>query len=328
MDALKKTPRPAGEQRMDTTVAVTRCENYDRAGVARALARQLELLGGFERFVKPGDRVLIKPNFIAPRSHRHAAQTHPAVVLEMARLLKDCGARPFVGDSPAWANVYSCARKLGLDTELARLAVPLTQLNRPTACRLSEKNPRVAISSKALEADVIINLPKFKTHQQLLATFAVKNMFGCVSGKRKALWHFRRGRIEEFCELLIEIYRYLAPAVTIIDAVAAMDRGGPIRGRDRQLGWLIGGTDPIACERICCELIGLTPEDVPIIRAAQALGFGCRREQIELRGDDYSHLVCADFELPQLVPVRFSLPHLCRSVCKQIVLLARSVRER
>jgi len=158
---------------------------------------------------------------------------------------------------------------------------------------------------------VIINLPKFKTHQQLLATFAVKNMFGCVSGKRKALWHFRRGRIEEFCELLIEIYRYLAPAV-----------------RDRQLGWLIGGTDPIACERICCELIGLTPEDVPIIRAAQALGFGCRREQIELRGDDYSHLVCADFELPQLVPVRFSLPHLCRSVCKQIVLLARSVRER
>ena len=86
-------------------------------------------------------------------------------------------------------------------------------------------------------ADVIINLPKFKSHQQLKATFAVKNMFGCVSGKRKALWHFRKGgSVDDFCELLIDIYRFLNPVLTIIDAVTAMDGPGPINGKARALG--------------------------------------------------------------------------------------------
>src|SRR4030042_5426886 len=135
--------------------------------MGESIERQFELLGGIERFVKRGDSVLLKPNFIAPRSRQHATQTHPAVILEVARLLKDFGARPFVGDSSAWANAYACARKLKLEEPLRELGVPIVQLDRPKWCRLSEKNAKVGISSLALEADVIINLPKFKTHQQL-----------------------------------------------------------------------------------------------------------------------------------------------------------------
>src|SRR4030042_6623313 len=112
-------------------------------------------------------------------------------------------------------------------------------------------------------------MPKFKTLQQRVATFAVKNMFGCVSGKRKALWHFAKGKnADEFCELLIEIYKFLNPALTIIDAVTIMDGPGPIRGRARPLGWIIGGTDPVACEMVCCKLVNLNPEDIPIISTA------------------------------------------------------------
>ncbi len=318
------------ERRMETTVAVTRCESYEGGEIGEAVERQFALLGGVERFVKRGDRVLLKPNFIAPRSRRHATQTHPAVVLAVARVLKDLGARPFVGDSPAWANVYACVRRLKLDKELARLGVPVRQLNKPKWCRISERNAKVGLSSVALEADAIINLPKFKSHQQLVATFAVKNMFGCVAGKRKALWHFSRGKTtEDFCELLIEIYKYLAPAVTIIDGVAAMDRGGPIRGRDRQLGWLIGGTEPIACERVCSELVNMEASALPIVRAAERMGFGCiSRDEIKVVGDDYSNDICMDFELPKLVPVRFSLLHVCKSVCKQIVLLAKGTEDK
>jgi len=313
----------------DAVVAVTRCEGYEGPGIGEAIERQFELLGGIERFVKRGDSVLLKPNFIAPRSRQHATQTHPAVILEVARLLKDFGARPFVGDSPAWGNVFGCVRKLKLEEPLQELGVPIVQLDRPKWCKLSERNEKVGISSLALEADVIINLPKFKTHQQLVATFAVKNMFGCVSGKQKALWHFRRGKMEEFCELLIEIYKHLGPALTIIDGVAAMDGRGPIRGRDRELGWLIGGTDAIACERVCCELVSIQPEEIPIIRTAKRMGFGCHeREKIKTVGDDYSRDVCMDFEWPELVPVRFSLLHVCKSVCKQIVLLAKGKKER
>ena len=262
------------------------------------MARQFQLLGGLGRFVKSGDTVLLKPNFIAPRSRRHATQTDPAVVLETARLLIDFGARPIVGDSPAWSNVFACVRALKLAEPLKKMSVPVKQLDNPRDCHVGASQTRVGISSVALDADVIINLPKFKSHQQLTATFAVKNMFGCVAGKRKALWHFAKGgSADDFCELLIDIYKFLNPAVTIIDGVIAMDGSGPIRGRARDLGWLIGGTDPIACETICAELVSIEPGDLPIVKTAQKIGFGCSdRARIEIAGDDFSSSICTDFE--------------------------------
>jgi len=307
-------------------VTLTRCSDYSRGRIAEAMERQFELLGGLQRFVKSGDSVLLKPNFIAPRSRRHATQTDPAVVLEAARLLIDFGAKPIIGDSPAWSNVLACVRALKLAEPLKKMSVPVKQLDNPRDCRVGARQTRVGISSVALDADVIINLPKFKSHQQLVATFAIKNMLGCVAGKRKALWHFAKGKnADDFCELLIDIYEFLNPAVTIIDGVVAMDGSGPIRGRARDLGWLIGGTDPVACETICAELVGLEPGDLPIVKTAQAVGFGCPdRAKIEIAGDDLSSNICTDFKLAELVPIRFSLVQVCKSVCKQILLLARA----
>ncbi|MBN2594097.1 MAG: DUF362 domain-containing protein [Sedimentisphaerales bacterium] len=310
----------------NSTVTLTRCEDYSRPTIAEAIEKHFNLLGGLEKFVKPSDSVLLKPNFIAPRSRKHATQTDPAVILETARLLKDFGARPFVADSPSWANTSDCVKALELDEPLKQLSVPVRQLDNPKRCRVGTKNIRVGISSVALDADAIINLPKFKSHQQLGATFAVKNMFGCVTGKKKALWHFRKGRhYDEFCQLLIDIYRYLNPALTIIDAVTAMDGPGPIQGRARPLGWLIGGTDPIACEIICAKLVDIEPDDIPIIKTAKQLGFGCSdAAKITIAGDDFPQSVCTDFILPKLVPIRFSMPHVCKSICKQVLLLSKS----
>jgi uncharacterized protein (DUF362 family) len=312
------------------TVTLTRCEDYSRSTIAEAIEKHFNLLGGLEKFVKTGDRVLLKPNFIAPRSRQHATQTDPMVILETARLLKDFGARPFVADSPSWANTSDCVKALELDEPLKQLSVPVKQLDKPKKCRVGTKNIRVGISSVALDADVIINLPKFKSHQQLGATFAIKNMFGCVTGKKKALWHFRKGsNYDDFCELLIGIYKYLNPALTIIDAVTAMDGPGPIHGRARPLGWLIGGTDPVACETICAKLINIEPEDIPIIKTAKQIGFGCSDPaKINIAGDDFPQNVCTDFELPELVPIRFSMPHVCKSICKQILLLSKSTAKK
>jgi uncharacterized protein (DUF362 family) len=311
-------------------VTLTRCGDYSRPEIAEAIEKHFNLLGGLQRFVKPGDSVLLKPNFIAPKSRRHATQTDPAVILETARLLKDFGARPFVADSPAWSNTFACVEALKLDGPLKQLSVPVKQLDKPKKCRVGAKNISVGISSVALDADVIINLPKFKSHQQLVATFAVKNMFGCVSGKQKALWHFiKGGHQDEFCELLIDIYRYLNPALTIIDAVIAMDGPGPIRGRARPLGWLIGGTDPVACETICAKLVNIEPEDIPIIKKAKQTGFGCSDPaKITIAGDNFSQSICTDFILPELIPIRFSLLHVCKSICKQILLLTKSAAKK
>ncbi len=312
------------------TVILSQCSDYSPPGIAEALQKQFELLGGLEKFVTPGDTVLLKPNFIAPRSRRHATQTHPAVILETARLLKDFGARPFVGDSPAWGNVFTCVKALKLEEPLKKLSVPVKQLDKPKWCWIGTKNTKVGISSVALDANVIINLPKFKSHQQMVATFAVKNMFGCVSGKRKALWHFKKGgNAQDFCKLLIDIFKFLNPALTIIDAVIAMDGQGPIRGRTRPLGWLISGIDPIACETICAKLVSINPENVPIIKTARQISFGCSDPaKIKINGDDFSESVCTDFELANPIPLRFSLPHVCKSICKQILLLAKSLKVR
>jgi len=311
-------------------VALIRCSDYSRPKIAEAIATQFKLLGGLERFIRPGDTVLLKPNFIAPRPRHCATQTDPAVILETAKLLKDFGARPFIGDSPAWGNVFTCIKALKLEEALKKLSVPVKQLDKPKWCRVGKRNTKVGISSIALDADVIVNLAKLKTHQQLVATFAVKNMFGCVSGKRKALWHFAKGKnADVFCQLLIDIYKFLNPALTIIDGIVVMDGAGPIKGRARPLGYLVGGTEPIACETICCELVNIKPDDLPIIKTARQMGFGCSDlSKIKILGDDFSKSICTDFQLAEPIPIRFSLPHVCRSICKQIILLAKSAVKR
>jgi uncharacterized protein (DUF362 family) len=109
----------------------------------------------------------------------------------------------------------------------------------------------------------------------------------------------------------------------------AMDGHGPIRGRTRPLGWLIGGTEPIACETICAKLININPQEIPIIRTANQIGFGCSDPaKIEIAGDDFPQSICTDFELPKLVPISFSLLHVCKSICKQILLLTKTANKR
>ena len=185
----------------------------------------------------------------------------------------------------------------------------------------------VGISSVALDADKIINLPKFKTHQQLVATFAVKNMFGCVSGKAKAVWHYKKGAtFEDFCTMLIDIYRLLNPVITIIDGVVAMEGPGPISGNPRQLGWTIASVDPIAAEVVCCDLIGISPEQLPLIETAKKLGYGCTNKQdIQIVGDSPAD-VPVKLAPAELTPLRFTPARIVKSILKQIFILVKLKR--
>ncbi|MDD5458663.1 MAG: DUF362 domain-containing protein [Phycisphaerae bacterium] len=306
---------------MAARVAIIRCGEYDRKKVRTALYRCFELLGGIERFVKAGDNVLIKPNLIAPKSPRYPTQTHPAMIVETARLLKDFGAKPFVADSPAWGSAANCIRTLRIDEELKTLGVPVRELDKPKSFDIS--GHRIKISNVAAQADAIINLPKFKSHQQLVATFAIKNMFGCVPGKRKAYWHFAKGKqVEDFCTFLVAIYKFLNPAITIVDAVTVMEGPGPINGQPRPLGFILASADPAALEVICAQIISLDPNRLPLLQAARRAKLGTSNSaDIETLGDDYRPYICTDFKHAELIPVRFSLPRICKSTLKQIRLL-------
>jgi len=301
------------------SVALTPCKTYDLDAVEQAILRQVNLLGGFEHFVKPGDRVLVKPNFIAPRPADKAVQTHRSVILSVCKLLKDFGGHPFVGDSPAWGTAQACAQAQGLDAGLKHLGVKLVQLDTPRPIPVGPNQVRVGLSVHALEADAIFNLPKLKAHQQMMGTFAIKNMFGCVSGKKKPYWHFAKGKsAKRFGKFLIQIYDAIGPMLTLVDGIMAMDQEGPINGRPRELNWLIAGQDPIAVERTCAKLIGLPSENLPIVQAAQEMGYGCPEDdELHLVDAQWADIRClTDFEIPTLAPVRFSLGRVLKSVAK------------
>lgn len=309
-------------------VSLTRCNGYGSVNIRAALLKHFNLHGGISAFISRGDKVLIKPNMISPRPAECAVQTDPAVIIELAKVLLDFGARPFVADSPAWGNAAACAEALGIVEPLKKLGVRIKQLSRPVKRTLEHSGAKIGISSVALEADKIINLPKLKTHQQLVMTIAVKNIFGCVSGKAKAIWHYRKGAtFDDFCTMLIDIYKLLGPVLTIIDAVVVMEGPGPIRGNPKRLGWLTASVDPIAAEVVCCDLIGLVPQELPLIKTAEKIGFGCtNRQNIQIVGD--LPLVDAPVRLApaELTPLRFAPARIVKSILWQIFILLKAER--
>ena len=275
--------------------------------------------------ISRGDRVLIKPNLIAPKPAETGAVTDPAIIVAVAKTVLDMGSKPFIGDSPAWGTAEKCIEVFGIKDELARLGVEVVQLDKPKRIRIDGVS--VGISRVALDADRIINLPKFKAHQQLGATFAIKNMYGCICGKEKALWHMVRGRShEKFCRIVTGIYQLLDPVLTIIDGVTAMEGMGPLNGTAKQLGALIAGTDPVACERVCAELAGFDPENLPLLTMAESMGMGCGQlEKINIIGDSIETLKCKDFQPAMQTPLHFSFPRICKSLLKQLALKTKII---
>lgn len=308
-----------------TPVVSIRCTSYEQTSLQEALARLNQLLGGWDRFVRPGDRVLIKPNFIAPKSVNQPAQTHPQVIIEVGRMLKDMGALPVVGDSPAWGTVFSCARALNLTDPLKYLGIPLRPLDSARKCRINE-HTTVGISALALDVDAIINLPKLKAHQQMVATLALKNMFGCVTGKKKPYWHFARGTSpERFADFLLDVYRQCPATLSIVDGIIAMQGNGPINGEVYPLGWLVAGPDAVACEAVCAHLIGLEPDRLPLLRAAKRATYGrADLTNIECLGDSILDYHCMDFQIPDQVPIRFSPPRVVKSILKGMLVSLKS----
>lgn len=306
-------------------VSLLGCNNYSNNDIHLMLLRHFDNLGGIAKFISYGDRVVVKPNLICPKPSDIPAQTHPAMILELVKILLDVGAKPLVCDSPAWADARSCVDALGVLDELTKLGVEVKDLNSPKMVKIPHANVKTGVSRILLDADKVINLPKLKAHQQMVASIAIKNMFGAVVGKRKGIWHFRKGSsVSEFSKLILGIYEVSKPTLNIIDAIVAMESQGPINGIAKPLGFTMAGEDAFACEILCAKIIGLSKEEVPLIREAMLLGLtDCEIEDIEIVGEDLAEFVVDDFVHAQLTPLRFTLPRILRSIVRQIVLLSK-----
>ena len=221
------------------TVSIVRCETYDEEEVLRGLRRSIDLLGGIETFVKRGDRVLLKPNLLYGKPPEKAVTTHPSVVRGMIEIVREAGGVPSIGDSPGMESLRKAAEKAGIKRVADETGCSLVEFDRPIVPpdRKGKWFKQLEIDRSVLEADVIINLPKWKTHGQMLLTLGVKNLFGCIPGPRKALWHLKAGQDQErFARMLIDVYLTVRPALTLLDGIVGMDGNGPGSGRPVPLG--------------------------------------------------------------------------------------------
>lgn len=279
-------------------VSLTRQKNYERAEIKDALVRLLAPLGGMGAFVKPGQRVLLKLNLVRSCAPGMPAFTHPEIVRAVAGLVRDCGGSIVAGDSPGLGSARTVAQNAGILPVLEELGIELLEFT-PRDTFAEDRNfKKLTLAAELLDADVVINLPRLKTHGQMMLTAAVKNLFGAVVGPRKYEWHYRAGENKDaFARMIYEICMAIRPQLHILDAIISMDGLGPTSGNPNPTGFLAAGADPVAIDATMMRILGRAPEELYTIRAAVSAG-DTAWQQAELAGATIEELKPARWEWP------------------------------
>ncbi len=283
---------------MKTLVSLVRCPSYDPQALDRAVASAVELSGFPE---VGGARVLVKPNMLNASEPDRAVTTHPELLRAFLRLLKTRGAtRIIVGDSPGFQSQDAVGRKSGIkaaaEAEGASWADAGEGVEVP--CPEGRRVKHFSFIKSFADADLLMSLPKLKTHRLMYFTGAMKNLFGLVPGLAKSAFHLRFPEPADFAAMLVDLVLAAKPAFSLMDGIVAMEGMGPNAGRPRQLGLIAASLDPVALDWTASELIGYDPALIPYL--GEALGRGLwisSAEDIELRGESPESLRPRDFEL-------------------------------
>lgn len=294
---------------MNPTISIVKCAGYDPALVRERVRRAVDLLGGISAFIKPASKVLVKPNLLMAKDPEFGITTHPEVVRAVIRLLKEINCRIYVGDSPSvWGryieNVDQVYERTGMTKVCAEEGVELVKFDKR---RMRDKFP---LTTWLDECDHLVNLPRFKTHELTLLSGGIKNLFGLVSGTFKTELHKNYFNIEDFCDILVDVYQEARPALTIIDGITAMEGDGPATaGKLRQANILLAGVDCVALDSILAMIMGVRPYDVLTTKEAAHRGLGMPDARyIDIKGETLQDCIGEPFILPTTSIVRRGLP--------------------
>ncbi|XPV75432.1 MAG: DUF362 domain-containing protein [Desulfovibrio sp.] len=267
-----------------------------------------------------GKSILVKPNLVA-KSNVSLACTHPVVVTTTCKVLRDMGANVTVGDSPAFGSANHVAKGNGLQQALHKIDIPLISLDKPIPLHLSFGKD-IGISSRALERDLVVNLPKFKAHIQFRITACVKNLFGCVSGFRKALAHTRFGPQSGMLEkVVVETMLALPETINILDGITAMHVTGPIKGQAYPMHMLGCCDHAPAMDTALYTLLKLTPEVVPVWPELLSRGIsGTKANSLHFPDENLNRFDAKDFQLDNsLDPMEFEKVRFIRGRVKSLL---------
>lgn len=300
-------------------VIVAPCADYSPAAAEGAVGRILRLSPCLLEGLKPGTRAFLKPNLLMPRHPDECVTTHPQVVASVGKALRELGAVLQIGDTPggplAEPLLQRLYRRTGMDRAAEQCGGELCYDTGATTISPSQSTAgrQLTIWRPVLRADVLINLCKLKTHGLTGLTGAVKNLFGCVPGMLKTEYHMVQPTVESFSDCLVDIARFLAPRLTIMDAVQAMEGAGPSHGTPCEVGLLLASGDPFALDYAVARMLGIGPQGFTTMAAALRRGCG-PQEDAELQvviaaegGEQTFTGEAAVGELRRLAPGAFEL---------------------
>ena len=275
-------------------VSLLRCEAYDAKIVKEKLREGLFTIG-LDPSLFRGKKVIIKPNLLNASPAEKAVITHPEFFRAAVQIVKESGGIPLMVESPAFQSLAKVMKKTGYDRVVAEEGCGVADPKETSVlfCDGAAKYKRFEVSKALFDADVIVNLPKFKTHSLTYVTGAVKNFFGFISGLNKSQWHVRAKTKEEFSSFLLDLYESLLKGferpkqlIHMMDAITGLEGEGPgVSGRPRRIHAILLGEDAIAVDCVAVHLVGLAVREARTITLGEERGLGTGSlSGIDLRG--------------------------------------------
>ncbi|MCM8795557.1 MAG: DUF362 domain-containing protein [Candidatus Omnitrophica bacterium] len=291
---------------MNSRISIVKCNSYAPDIIEEKLRKAINLIGGIEKFIKPQSKVLLKPNLLMAIEPESAVDTHPEVVRGVIKILKEINCKIFVGDGPsAWGgemeNVDEVYRRSGIRQVCEEEGVELVKFENNRWRR------RLLLTTWLDHCEYVVNLPKFKTHDFTILTAAIKNLFGLVAARYKMQLHKEYFKPQDFSRVLVDIYEEVRPALTIVDAIVAMEGDGPATsGKPRKLNLLLAGSDGVAIDSVLALIMGLRPKDILTNKLAAARGLGIADiEHINILGEKLEEIIPdRPFQLPAISMIR------------------------
>lgn len=286
-------------------VAVVKCNSYNQKQVDTAVANSLNLINF--KFRK-GMKVLIKPNVVGNFPiNQIAITTHPSLIEAVCKILKKNKCEIFIGDSP-FTNAKSSFTASGID-KIAKKYGRLIIFEQEKLIKIKDKKSKILkefeIARITKEVDLIIDMPKLKTHVLTKYTGAIKNLYGCIPGGMKQKIHLQGKGEENFSKILVDIYQNIKPELTIMDAIIGMDGEGPTSGNPQKVGLILASKNGIALDIAAAKIIGLPPHEVYVIK-----------ESISRKlYPDYNFQLVGLNHLPKL---NFEIPHEAKKTQKML----------
>ena len=287
-----------------TSVALLPCSSYR----CSSLIESFDVLIGTTGIPSSlhGRTILLKPNLLTA-ARGPLPCTEAAFILAAAQWFLDAGAKVMIGDSPAFGSARVNLDRLGIGQELCAMGVGVSDFRRSRGCMMPF-GVRAGIAVRALECDLLVNLPRVKAHAQARVTMAVKNCFGCLTGLQKPWWHMvYGGRNGHFADLLVGLLACLPESLTLVDGIRAMHRTGPINGRPYPLRVVAAGTNPVAVDTALLEVLNIPGRNSPLqVAAANRNIAGSNKADITCPLSAPGDLRVDDFQVPSsLHPIRF-----------------------